>query len=191
MSKKQNKIKHKNVDNSNQNSSKKNSFAIIGTIVGIIVSFLAGSFIFYQVGKDNMTNTCEGEKIQIKKDIELLRKKKLEIQDSLILLQSKLMACNKANDSLIKISNVQNKKINELNIVKFEKVNKLIKEGESLQKNSSISIQTWRDNCIIFLKKIDMKLSSDFEKQTDYVSSSVGLRKDAIKNGIKILKTLK
>jgi len=190
MSEKQNNIEKQNNGNTHKKPNSKFIFATIGAIVGILVAFLTGSSIFYQVGRDSLSNKCEGEKIVLSKEIDSLKKNNLRIYKSIELLQNESVEFCKDKDSLNKIIDNQNSIINEFKKNNFAQINKLIKEGDMLLLNTE-SIETWRNNCITFLTRNSYRLLTEFKKKTNYTHSDIGQRKGAIEDGINILQTIK
>ena len=184
-----NSIKQQNTEASRENSSGKNSLNTVVAIVGAIAAFLAGSYIFYQIGKDSCSNNCEGEKIILQNKIDSLKKEQLSLQTKFSQADKNMQNCIDKNDSIINENNRLNRLITETKYINNVKIAGLIKTGKTLLLNTKI-IQDWQNECIAFLEKNYKNQVANFKKETAYTPSEVGKRSIAIENGIRILKKL-
>jgi hypothetical protein len=178
-----------NIENSTANFNSDNYLKIVAAIAGIILAFLTGSFIFYEVGKGSMSNECEGDKILLSKQIDSLTHLNSAIQLNYLLAKGSIENCTSKYDSVInEIYRLKNQ-ITESKYLNNIKVASLIRQGKILLENS-VPIQAWKDECIVFLENNYAKEVADFKSKTNYTLSSVGQRKQAIENGINLLKSL-
>ncbi len=168
----------------------RNKLATIGAIVGIFVGFLTGGYIFYQIGRDNLSNTFEGERILLKNKIDSLRHNQLTLHSMVLKAEKQTQDCIDRNDSIVNENKRLNKLITESKYLNNRKIASLIKTGKSLLDNNQ-TIQEWLNECTAFLERNYKEESANFLKVTKYKLSEVGQRKQALENGINILRNLK
>jgi hypothetical protein len=190
MSKVKNNTTQRDTDTSRENPSEKNSLKTLVSLVGSIAAFLAGSFIFYQVGKDSLSNNCEGEKILLMNKIDSLRQEQLSLHAKVSCADKNMQNCINKNDSIMNENDKLNRLITESKDRNQIKIASLIKTGKSLLENTEL-IQNWRNECISFLENNYKKEVANYKKVTDYPPAKFQLRKKAIENGIDLLRTLK
>lgn len=189
MGNRKNNIIQQSIDGSDENFKGKNTIGTVAAFAGIILGFLVGSFIFYQVGKDSLSNSFEGQKIIFQQEIDSLKQEKYLLLERISELMYNLESRIEINDSILNENHRLRKIITESKYKNNLKIASLIKSGKALLSNGN-PIQEWQNDCIAFLEKNYKNEVTSFKKETNYILSEVGQRSIAIENGIKILKKL-
>lgn len=181
--------KKKKYESSQKNPNSKSILNIVVAISGVVLAFLTGSFIFYQIGKDSQSNSCEREKIILLKKIDSLKHEETVLQFEFIQSEENINNYIDKIDSIINENNRLRNIITESMYIKNKRIAYLIKAGKQLLENHE-SIQEWQEECISFLSKHYRDEPAKFMKKTNYILSSVGQRKSAIEEGISFLRSL-
>lgn len=177
------------IDGSYEKLNAKNTIGTVAAFAGIILGFLVGSFVFYQVGKDSLSNSFEGQKILFQQEIDSLKQEKCLLLERISQLTYNLENCIEKNDSILNENHRLRKIITESKYKNNIIIASLIKSGKALLSNGK-PIQEWLNECIAFLEKNYKNEVTSFKNETNYTLSDVGQRSIAIENGIKILKKL-